>query len=799
MKNLLSKKNLTDEELELQKNKKKAKAAARTAQRSIRYQNMFEDGLCEIEPGLYSFEIKFDDINYQIAKKNDQIEIFTRYCEFLNYFDKNSHLQLNIRCKSVDEDSLKNNLTIPAQDDNLNEYRNEFSNEILNKSLTGQNGIARDKYLIISFEAENIDDAKSLCNRLKNDVHSNFKSMRCNAYDCSGLQRVYQLREYFSENSDTYWNYGNLKNSGTKTIDYISPDSFNFRPNNYFTFTNNGKTTYAATIYLKNLPRDLSDRILTNISELPIEDMTISIHMDPLEQDEAFGIVESQLAKMDIERSNIEDKNVANNRPPERIPLKLKKNIAEAQEVYDSLSNDNQRMFMFSAYVYATGTTEKELDTNLQQIIKCARKSNVEFSYLSERQEEGFNAILPIGKNPLEIKRTLTTSGTAIFIPFTTQEMLQLSGVYYGVNSLSSKLLMIDRSLMMNPNGFFLGVPGSGKSFLAKLEIIQNFLRFTNDDIIIIDPEREYSAMAKALGGQVIYISSSSNTHINPMDMSENYSAGEGNPIALKSDFILSLCEMLIGGKNGLGEGQRSVLDRSVILTYKKFKKPTLKDFYSVLVAQPEPEARSAALSLEMYIKGSLSIFSHETNINTNNRLIVFDTMELGEQLKPMGLLITQDMVWNKISENRAKSKRTWFYIDEAHLMFKDEYSAQYCDKIWKRARKWGAIPSGITQNIEGMLASDQTRQMLANCEFLCLMNQSAIDRAQISSLLDMSDAQLTYITNAKQGSGVIRAGSTIIPFKNDFDKDTKLYKLMSTKFKERISDTEEEARETVS
>lgn len=790
MKNLFSKSNsissthIDNVEKISKKQKKTILKNARTTQAAIRYQNIFQNGLCEIEPGLYSIACTFDDINYQIAKKETQIDIFGKWCEFLNYFDNNFRIQINVRCFNTNVSELKQKILIPANNDTLIEYRQEMNSIILKAATQGDNSISKEKIITISFAAEDYENAVIVKNRLEVDISKNFKSLGCKCSFLPGEARIQMLHDYFNEDTIIKFDYKNKY--GITSKDYISPHRFDFTENNYFTFTVDDKLKYGSTVYLKNLPNDLKDRLINNLSDLPIN-ITMSLHIEPIDQEKALTIVEDKLGSLDMERNEREDRNLEKSRPVESLPRRLKKAIIETEEFYNSLSNDNQRMFKITILVYVTGNDPKEIDENIKQVLSTARKTNVHFSYPLEQQEQCLNSILPIGKNHINIQRTLNTASTAIFIPFTGQEILQPTGIYYGINALTKKLLMADRSLLSNPNGFFIGVPGSGKSFMAKQEIGQILLKYPDDEVMIIDPEREYSPLAKEFHGEIIYLSSSSKTHINPMDLNENYGGGDETPIKAKAEFIISICETLIGGINGLGIDKRSIIDRSIILTYHRFKKPTLTNFYNVLCEQPEQAARSIALSLEMFIKGTLDVFAHETNINTNNKLLVFDTKDLGGQLNTMGMLVAQDMIWNRISENRAKKKRTWIFIDEAHLMFENESSADYCDKLWKRARKWGAIPTGVTQNVSGLMQQPKTRQMLSNCEFLCVMNQGADDRLLLQDILQLSEAQLEYITNADPGCGVIRAGSGIIPFINNFPSDTKLYSAMTTKFSEQV------------
>jgi len=469
------------------------------------------------------------------------------------------------------------------------------------------------------------------------------------------------------------------------------------------------------------------------------------------------------------------------------IPYELKYSLAEAEELLDDLQNKNQRMFKATILIFTSADSDEELDENVYQILSTARKNNCKIGYLDYLQEEGLNSTLLLGYNFVEIQRTLTTASTAIFIPFTTQELFQKGGMYYGLNALSRNLIFFDRKTLKNANGFILGTPGSGKSFTAKREMV-NVLLNTDDEVMIIDPESEYTSLVKGFGGEVINVSSSSNVNINPLDITMNY-ADDEDPLSLKAEFMLSLCELLIGGRNGLTASEKTIIDRTVKLTYahhfsspKRYPVPTLVDFYEVLKKQPEIEAENIALSLELYVKGSLGVFAKPTNIDINNRLVCYDIKDLGKQLRTMGMLIVLDQIWNRITQNRAIGKRTWIYMDEIYLLFQNEYSANFLFELYKRARKWGAIPTGITQNVEDLLISDLARRMLSNSDFIIMMNQATTDRLELAQLLNISNQQLGYVTNANAGQGLLFSGDSIIPFIDKFPINTRLYQMMTTK-----------------
>ena len=765
----------------MKEKKKKSQKKAKNAFDLLMYEKIYKNGLCEIEDGLYSIACTFTDINYQIARKDVQVDIFSKWCEFLNFFDSSYHIQLNIRCFKTNVESLKDEIIIKNND--FDEITEEVNNFIVDCATLGDNSITQEKTVIISFHASSYQEACIIKGNLENDIYKNFLSLDPNI-KCSfhgGVKRIEDLHSYFNPPSPIIWDY---TTSSITSKEYISPFTFNFKENNNFYFSCGNQKRYGSTVFLKNFPSDLTDRLLSNISSLPIT-QTITLHIDTVDQIDALKQVENRLTDLDQERAEYERKNQERGLPIFNLPRRLQKAIEDTEEFQKNLTDEDQSMFRVSLYVYVEANTLEELETNTEKVLAIARKSKVILSYPFEQQLQCLNSILPIGKNHLGVKRTLHTASTAIMIPFTGQELLDHDGICYGTNAHTGRLLMIDKRKLKNPNSFIVGVPGSGKSFIAKLEQIQEFLKYSDDQIIIIDPEREYSALAEEFRGTVIRISNDSKTHINPMDINDNYGGEDEDPIKAKADYLLTLFEMLIGGKNGLADREVSILDRTITLTYGKYKEPTLLDFWNMLKLQPEDEAKGLALSLETYVTGSLSIFANKTNVDLSNKFIVIDTKDLGSRLNKMGILVAQEMIWNFMSKNRNLHRRTFIYIDEVHLLFQNAYSAEYCDKLWKRARKWGGFPTGITQNISALLKNDTTSQIISNCEFLIIMNQAKDDRVSIAQLLGLSDNQIEYINNADAGTGIIRAGSSIVPFKAQFPKDTKLYKTISTKFQE--------------
>lgn len=746
---------------------------------------MFEDGICQVDDTLYSKTFKFADINYQIAQREEQIEIFSRYCEFLNYFDSKTNLQITITNRHIDPDEFKRQMLLSMHNDDLDSYRKEYNSMLYQKALQGQNSVIREKYLTVAIEADSLELATPILNRLETDVEGNFKSLGCDCTLLSGRQRLETLNSIINPKDNLTFEYDYLLDSSLTTKDFIAPY--------YFDFTN--KRTFEIGDYvgqvlvLRELPPDLSDKLLTELSDISCN-LTISLHINSIENDQALALVKQKLAFMEQQKIDEQRKAIKAGYDADMITHELKYSLDEANELLDDMRNKNQRMFKFTMFVYTCAEDEDTLKDNVYQLQATARKNGCKLVPLDCLQEPAFNAILPLGKNEVDIKRTLTTASTAIFIPFTTQELFQESGMYYGLNALSRNLIFFNRKTLKNPNGFILGTPGSGKSFSAKREMV-NALLNTDDEVLIIDPEREYALLAEGFGGEIIHISAGSKAHINPLDITMDYS-DDDNPLLLKSEFILSLCELIIGGKSGLTPGEKTVADRAVKITYnqyfrnpKKNPMPTLENFYNTLKDQPEEEAKHLALKLELYIKGSLSTFAQPTNIDLSKRFVVFDIRDLGKELKTMGMLIVLDQIWNRITQNRKIGRRTWLYIDEIYLLFQNEYAANYLFELWKRARKWGAIPTGITQNVEDLLLSDTARRMLSNSDFIMMLNQATSDRNELAKLLAISDQQLSFVTNTDAGQGLLFAGKSIIPFIDKFPQDTELYKMMTTKIEE--------------
>lgn len=539
---------------------------------------------------------------------------------------------------------------------------------------------------------------------------------------------------------------------------------------------------YAKTVYLQEYPSELADTFIFELLEIP-QELVITLHIKPLEQDEAFDLVKTKLAFMEQQKVDEQKKALQNGYDFEMLSYDLTYSLTEAKNLVDDLQNKGQKLYSMTGSIHFHAPTVEKLTEVHDEVSSIGRQFGFKIIELEFMQEAGLNATLPLGNNILPLDRTLTTASTAIFVPFTISDLIQENGKYYGVNAISKNILSLDRKLLKAPNGFVLGTPGSGKSFSVKREIVNELLRDAEDEVIIIDPEREYSVIGKNFNGEIIKIASDSATTINPMDINENY-GDDSDPVVLKSEFLISLFDLIIGGALGLTSTQKTLIDRVCRRTYETVsdRMPTFVDFYHILQEQEEEEAHQLRTDLEIYIEGSLSVFSSETNVDITKRLVVYDIKDLGKQLKTMGMLIVLDQVWNRITTNRERGVRTWLYIDEMQLLFTNEYSENYFFELWSRARKWGAIPTGITQNVETLLLSDLARRMLSNSDFVMMLNQAKSDRSQLVRLFDISEEQEKFVVNSPEGYGLMVFGDTTLPFYDHFPKDTQLYKMMSTK-----------------
>lgn len=746
----------------------------------IPVQTIYDDGIFKVGKNKFSKMYKFEDINYYVASKADKEAMFLEYSELLNSLDSNATTKLTINNRTLNKADFENQILIDMKADDLDEYRKEY-NQLLIDKATGANSIIQEKYVTVSIHRKNIEEARVYFKRVSADLIAHFNRLGSTCVELDAIDRLRIIYDFYRQGEETAFTFDlhDKKQKGHDFKDYISPDCFE-NERDYFRIGDR----YGRVIFLRDYASYIRDTMVSDLTDLN-RNLMLSIDIVPVPTDEAVREVENRLLGVETNITNWQRKQNQNNNFSAVVPYDMEQQRKESKEFLDDLTTRDQRMMFAVLTMVHTADTKEQLDNDTEALLTIARQNLCQFSVLKWQQLDGLKTVLPFGVRKIDAFRTLTTESLAVFMPFRVQEVYDKNGIYYGQNVISKNMIIADRRQLLNGNSFILGVSGSGKSFAAKNEIT-NLMLESDADIIIVDPEREYAPLVKAMGGEVIEISATSQNHINAMDMSRDY--GEVDPIIEKSQFLQSLCEQIISGHH-FAKGQQSIIDRCTENVYRLYQQgdykgvpPTLQDFRDELLKQPEPEAHSLALELELFTRGSLNTFAKQTNVNTNNRLICYDILELGEQLRAIGMLVILDNILNRITANRMKGKQTFIFIDEIYLLFMHEYSAQFLFKLWKRVRKYGAYCTGITQNVEDLLQSHTARTMLSNSEFILMLNQAATDQIELAKLLNISNQQLSFIKDVDAGHGLIKVGSSLVPFENDFPKRTKLYKLMTTK-----------------
>lgn len=754
-------------------------------QQAIPIRTIWPDGIFRVG-NKFSKSFRFEDINYAVASKEDKEAMFLCYSELLNSFDSGATTKITINNRRLNKADFESSILIPLKGDRLDEYRREYNQMLLDKA-TGANSIVQDKYVTVSVMKKNIEEARNYFSRIGTDLITHFSRLGSKCVELDATDRLRILHDFFrsGEETDFYFNLSETMKKGHDFKDYICPDTFEFEKD-HFRMGNK----YGRVIFLREFASYIKDSMVSELCDLN-RNMMLSLDIIPIPTDEAVREVESRLLGVETNITNWQRRQNQSNNFSAVVPYDMEQQRKESKEFLDDLTTRDQRMMFAVLTMVHIADSKEQLDSDTETLFTTARKHLCQFSTLTFQQVDGLNTVLPYGLRKIDAIRTLTTESTAVFIPFRAQEISHHGGIYYGQNVISKNMIIANRKHLLNGNSFILGVSGSGKSFTAKREIVNQILS-SDDDIILIDPEREYSSLVKAMGGEIIHISATSPNHINAMDMNKDYGDG-ANPVILKSEFVLSLCEQLIGGHN-LGAKQKSLIDRCTASVYRKYLQsnykgnpPTLQDFHAELLRQEEPEAQEIGLAIELFTSGSLNTFAKPTNVDVNNRLICYDILDLGKQLLPIGMLVVLDSIFNRITQNRAKGKNTFIIIDEIYLLFQHEYSANFLFTLWKRVRKYGAFCTGITQNVDDLLQSHTARTMLANSEFIVMLNQASTDRMELAKLLNISDLQLSYITNVDAGNGLIKVGSSLVPFTDQFPRNTKLYRLMTTKPGEQV------------
>ena len=778
------------------KKAKKNDGVPRTAQQSIPFERMFQNGICRVGSDFYSKTIQFQDINYQLALQEDKTEIFEEWCSFLNFFDSSIHFEFSFMNMATDAEAFGRSIAIAHKKDEFNGIRDEYSSMLFHQMEAGNNGLTKIKYLSFGIKASSMKEAKPRLSHIETDILNNFKRIGVRAKSLNGSERLELMHSQFHMGEDEKFNFDWkwLPGTGLSVKDFIAPSGLNFKNGRIFQVG----SMYGAMSFLSITASDISDRLLADFLGMESSQI-VTMHIQSVDQNEAIKTVKHTITELDRSKIEEQKKAVRAGYDMDIIPSDLATYGNDAKALLKELQSQNERMFLLTFLILNTGKTQQELDNNVFQASSIAQKHNCNLVRLDYQQEQGLMSSLPLAYNQIDIQRGMTTSSTAIFVPFTTQELFQpdKEALYYGLNALSNNLIMVDRKKLKNPNGLILGTPGSGKSFSAKREIANAFL-VTDDDVIISDPESEYSPLVERFGGQVIKISPTSSQFINPMDINMNYS-DDDNPVALKADFILSLCELIVGGKEGLQPIEKTVIDRCIHKIYQKYfenpapeNMPLLEDLYNALLEQEESEAKHVATALEIYVHGSLNVFNHRTNVDITNRLVCYDIKDLGKQLKKIGMLVVQDQVWGRVTENRSAGKSTRYYMDEMHLLLRDEQTAAYTVEIWKRFRKWGGIPTGITQNVKDLLASKEVENIFENSDFVYMLNQAVGDRQILAKQLNISPHQLSYVTHSGEGEGLLFYGNVILPFVDRFPTDLELYRLLTTKLNEVVDSQKE-------
>ena len=753
----------------------------KSVQDTIPIRRLWPDGLFQFG-GKFSKTVRFSDINYAIASKEDKISMFLGYSELLNALDTGSTTKITINNKRLNRRNFEQEILIPPQGDHLDGGRSEYNAMLLDKVTDSSNSMVQERYVTVSAHKKTPEEARTFFDRVMNDVTTRLNHLDSHCEELDAVERLRVLHDFYrvGEESRFHIDLRECMKTGRSFKDAICPDSMEFRKDHFIM-----GDKYGRAMFLKEYASYIKDSMINELTSLN-RTMMLSIDVIPVPTDEAVREMQNRLLGVETNVTNWQRRQNSNNNFSAVVPYDLEQQRKETREMLDDLTTRDQRMMFAVVTLVHLADSKEELDSDTETLQSIARKHLCQLTTLNWQQDAGLVTALPMGLRRIDALRTLTTEALAVLMPFKAQEIRDRGGVYYGQNVISKNLIIADRKQLLNGNGFVLGVSGSGKSFTAKREITALALS-TQDDILIIDPESEYRPLVEGLGGEVVEISATSSNHINAMDMEQGYGEGE-NPVVLKSEFLLSLCEQSVGAGK-LSAKEKSIIDRCTAQCYHDYVRdgcrgqaPTLQDFHAELLRQPEAEARDVALALELFTEGSLNTFAKPTNVDMSSRIACYDIRKLGKQLLSMGMLVILDSFLNRITRNRRLGRNTWIYIDEIYLLFQHEYSANFLFTLWKRVRKYGACCTGLTQNVDDLLQSHTARTMLANSEFLVMLNQASTDRLELARLLNISDNQLSYITNVDFGRGLIKCGSAIVPFMDNFPRHTQLYKLMTTK-----------------
>lgn len=748
----------------------------RSVQQSIPIQRVYRDGIWQVN-GKYSQTWRFSDINYSLASYEDQRDMFTAYCGVLNSLPTDAVTKITIHNRRLNSSDFQHSVLMRECGDDLDKYRREY-NRVLTEKAAASNNLIQDKYITVSVARKSVEEARAFFHRVDADLSKNLGRLDSGAKILDTYERLRIFHDFFRPGEEQFYKFdldGTMR-LGHSFKDYIAPDGMKFLSDH---FELGGKV--GRVLFMRGYSSYIKDDMITGMADFP-RILVLSIDLLPVPTDEAVRDVQSQIMGIESDITRWQQRQNARNNFTATVPYELEQQRAETKEFLDDLSTRDQRMVYANVTLLHMADTLDQLNADTETL---RSKSLCDFSILRYQQEDGLSTALPYGLRSIDVTRTLTTEAAASLMPFRVQEIQDMGGIYCGINAVSKNLLICNRKNLLNPHGFILGVSGSGKSFTMK-EFITFIALATRDDIIIIDAEREYGETSRALHGTVLELSPNSPHHINPLEIARGYGMGE-NPVAMKSELLMSICEQQMG-EGQLGAFHKSIIDRCTASVYHEFiksggktRQPTLFDWRNEVKRQPEREAQELALASELFVEGSLNMFAHETNVDMDNRLIVFDLYEMGEQLKPTALNVTMETIQNRVATNRLAGKYTWIFVDEVYLFFKYYYSAQFLYKAWKRFRKYGAALTAATQNVEECLRSETARLMFANSEFLVLLNQAATDRAELAKLLNISENQMGYVTNVEAGHGLLRVAGSIVPFANEFPRTGELYQLWNT------------------
>lgn len=784
-----------------------------TAQKTIAFEKMFRDGVCQVTKNYYTKMVEFSDINYNLLEEEDQGDILMEYSRLLNYFAPSIKFALFLFNRRADERMLAEQFDVPLQEDEFNEIRTEYAQMLRDQSAKGSNGIVKSKYLMFGVESGDIRDARNRLKNIEADVIRNLGGIGAKAKTMNGKERLRILHEYFNqgEMEPFQFSYKELSESGSSVKDYVAPSGFDFRYPDRF----RSGSMYGSASYLEMSAPKHDDEMLKKLLDID-DNLAVMMHMQTYDPIRAAKMVKKALTDVQANKIDAQKKAVRTGYDMDILPADIVAYEKNTMELLDDLNTSNQKLIRVTFLITCFGKTKRKLENVTQRVSGIIQQANCSLRNLRYLQEQGLMASAPIGGNGTGIERDLTTKSTAVFVPFCTQELfMEAPAIYYGLNALSSNMIMADRKKLRTPNGVILGTPGSGKSFSAKREILSCFL-VTKDDIMICDPEGEYFPLVRSLHGQVVRLATDSKDFLNPMDIRLSYKDDE-DALRMKSDFLITLCDLIAGGKSGLENDEKGVIDTCIKHIYDKYfehpepeNMPVLEDLYNALLKyeprdvapEMQKEAKKKAVrianSLVLYVHGSQNYFNHHTNVDAGNRIVCFDIRDLGKQLKELGMLVVQDAVWNRVSQNRERRVATRYYCDEFHLLLKEKQTALYSVEIWKRFRKWGGIPTGLTQNVGDFLKSEEIEGILGNSDFVCLLNQNAKDQAILADKLGLSGKQLAYVTNAEPGSGLILFDNVVIPFVDKYPADTETYRIMSTKPEESVKQEENDGKSGV-